>query len=140
MKEIFLDLHRVPLYGWERYKSKTLVDSILRGIEAGDAFPPVPVVQCEDFYSLDMFAYDARFPQSTLFIGGHTRAIAHYIAEKFLRCSLSGISRLVSPPKDFFLIKEIEILNNYGEDHRPLRRLLHDGAIHKIACDSRYRS
>ncbi len=140
MKEIYLDLQEVDLYGWERYKSQTLVDSLLRGIAMGDVFPPVPVVQNDGFYSLDSFAHDARFSQSDIREGGHTRAIAHYLARKSLRCVLTGVSQLPSPPEGFFLIREISVTDSYGEGNKFFGKIdLRSGAIHKMACDTRYR-
>ena len=35
----FLDLGKVELYGWETAKNIMLIDSMVRGIEAGDDFP-----------------------------------------------------------------------------------------------------
>ena len=41
---VYLDLNSVDLFGWERKKSDLVIDSIVRGIEAGDEFPAVPVM------------------------------------------------------------------------------------------------
>ena len=42
-KLISLDLNHQTLFGWELEKSDLVIDSIIRGIEAGDKFQPVPV-------------------------------------------------------------------------------------------------
>ena len=140
MTELFLDLHEVEIYGWEEYKSKTLVDSILRGIASGDSFPPVAVIQYSGFYALDFWTYDDRFSQSDRRDGGHTRSIAHYLSHKPLRCLLTGVTNLSSPPKYSLFIKDIIVTDSYGEENGLFGKVdLKYAALRKMACDSRYR-
>ena len=40
---IFINWDIHTLFGWENEKSDLVIDAIIRGIEAGDNFPPVPV-------------------------------------------------------------------------------------------------
>jgi len=79
-KEVFLDLNKVRLYGYESGKSDKVIDAVVRGIEQGDVFPPVIVCQVtEDEYLILR-------PD-----GGHNRAVGHYIANKPLRCIVRDI-------------------------------------------------
>ena len=40
-EEIYLDLNKVELYGWEKYKSDKVIDYLISRIEACDEFPAV---------------------------------------------------------------------------------------------------
>lgn len=67
------------LFGWEKDKSELIVDAIIRGIEAGDRFPPVPVFREEmNRFFLSRHNHD----------GGHNRAVGHYIMDQPLKCRL----------------------------------------------------
>ncbi len=137
MEELFLDLHKVELYGWEKYKSKNLVYSLLEGIEQGDNFPPVSVVSARDFYYLDQLIFDRRFSQGKVLDGGHTRAYAHYILKKPLRCSITRVSENIFPPNRYFPIRDIIIADKCGKNGCFID--LNKQALQKMACDSGYR-
>ena len=42
---IKIDLHKSELFGFEREKSRLVVMSIMKGIQEGDEFPPVPIMK-----------------------------------------------------------------------------------------------
>jgi hypothetical protein len=73
-KETYLDLDRVIIFGRENYKSDLVIDSIIKGIEAGDEFPAVQVRERTDgnYEILD----------------GHRRVVAFYIAHKPLKVTI----------------------------------------------------
>jgi len=83
---VYLDLSKVELWGWEHEKSDKVIDSIVRGIELGDDFPVVYVEQIDEAtYQLTTM----RDPDDpTINIGGHTRAVGHFIAGKRLKCEI----------------------------------------------------
>ena len=88
---VWLNLEFVTLYGFERYKSARRIESIIKGIEAGDDFPPVFVERFpKNEYGIVRFVdeYD-----NTNY-GGHNRAVAHYIEGKPLKCIVLGNSFL----------------------------------------------
>jgi len=85
MIEFYLDWNKHQLFVWEKVKSDRVIDAIVRGIEAGDKFPPVYVHRVKD--------------RETLFVlsgahghGGHNRAVGHYIAGQPLTCILEETS------------------------------------------------
>jgi len=84
-KEINLDLNKVELRVFEREVYDVIVDNMIKDIEVGNEFPPVPVYRIgENCYCLTPGLRDERgFVE-----GGHHRAVAHYIANKPLRCRL----------------------------------------------------
>lgn len=105
MDEItFLDLGKIELYGWETMKSDRMVDALVRGIEAGDDFPPVRVNKISDTVYWLALNHD----------GGHRRAAAHYIAGKPLKVVIeplpSGLG--ISHP---YPIKEIVLIDDRGQ-------------------------
>jgi len=100
----YLDWNIHRLFGYENYKSDKVIDSIIRGIEAGDDFPAVQIHQDvgikNKFYISPIIIHPDMFAD-----GGHFRALGHYIANKPLKCELLS--------KPFPRIKEslIEIYN-----------------------------
>jgi len=70
---ILLDLNKVKLLGYECGWDKC-IDSVIKGIQSNDVFPPVNVLRLDDGSYLLV-------PPD----GGHTRAIGHYITNKPLR-------------------------------------------------------
>jgi hypothetical protein len=75
--DVFLDLNKVELYGYESRKSDKVIEAIIRGISSGDTFPAVNVCEVE--------------PGKFLLLrpeGGHQRACGHYIENKPLRCNV----------------------------------------------------
>jgi len=79
----YLNLNQVQLFGFESKKSDKIIDSMVRGIEAGDEFPAVPVKQFDDIsFTLSRFPAEEH---AYITDGGHNRAIAHYIANKPLK-------------------------------------------------------
>ncbi len=82
-KEIELNLREIDLRGWETHVSDLLVDSYVKGIEMRDVFPSVPVVQIsQNLYDLYRGCID---PNN---LGGHHRAVAHFIANRPLKCEV----------------------------------------------------
>ncbi len=82
---LYLDLRKVNVYGFQESFYDLKVEAILRGIEAGDDFPPVIVKQRNEFeYELVSF-WDYEDEDN---YGGHHRAVAHYIANTPLKCQL----------------------------------------------------
>ena len=88
---IFLDLDAVKPFGWEGQKSDLVIDSIIRGINAGDNFPAVYIEKIDDEnYQLTPDYYKERSCLDP--DGGHNRAVGHYIAGRPLKCFLVGNS------------------------------------------------
>ena len=76
-KEVFLDLNKEKLYGYETTKSDKVINAIIKGIFFGDMFPAVDVCEVE--------------PGKYLLLrpeGGHERAVGHYIENQPLRCNV----------------------------------------------------
>lgn len=102
---IYLDLNRVNLWCFERYKEAYTVDSMVRGIELGDDFPPVLVYRIDDWnYELT----NTQVGENNL--GGHYRAIAHYIANQKLKCMITSSKPEVQVK---YLVKDIILYDNY---------------------------
>ena len=82
---IFINWDIHTLFGWENEKSDLVIDAIIRGIEAGDNFPPVPVHKKGDsvFYLSPLRETPDGLPDA-----GHYRAIGHYITNTPLKCEL----------------------------------------------------
>ena len=81
----YLDLNQVTLLGFERQNLFSKVEKMVQAIEAGDNnFPPVPVKR------FDYFTYALTHEPDKIgnADGGHHRAVAHYIANKPLKCRL----------------------------------------------------
>ena len=73
------------MYGWEKYKSDKVIDYLISRIEACDEFPAVCVEKIEDdVYYLSRSMYNGL--DTSNLNGGHHRAVAHYIANKPLKC------------------------------------------------------
>ncbi len=72
---IYLDLGRVELSGWETFKNAMLIDSLVKGIEMGDEFPPAHVNKFDETHYRLAVSRD----------GGHKRAAAHYVTGKPLK-------------------------------------------------------
>jgi hypothetical protein len=80
-----INLSSECLFGWETKQYDRIVASICRGIELGDEFPPVGVYCVNPcVYELSGTRIKYRTPQGVLLtdIGGHHRAVAHYIMGK----------------------------------------------------------
>lgn len=117
---IHLNLEQIMLYGYQSSVSDLKVDAIIRGIEAGDIFPPVFVRRRNDHeYELGLFEdLDDRENY-----GGHHRAVAHYLMDAPLRCQVreetaaewEEYDLLVVPTLKFVRIKDILIAKDRGE-------------------------
>ncbi len=81
----FLDLDSVVLLGFQKLVSDLEIDSLIKGINAGDGFEPVVVerVGRTTYRIASVHDYSAGGVH-----GGHHRAIAHYIESKPLKCRL----------------------------------------------------
>ncbi len=75
-EESYLDLNEVIVFGREEYKSDLVIDSIVRGIEAGDDFPAVQVRELAD--------------RNYEILDGHRRVVGHYIAGQPLKVTIIG--------------------------------------------------
>jgi hypothetical protein len=82
---VFLDLSKVNLFGWEGRIGKQKLESIIKGIEAGDNLPAVPVIKINDATYQLTELHDERGK-----IGGHTRSYAHYSLKKPMKCEIKG--------------------------------------------------
>ena len=88
---IWLDLDKVELYGFEKFKHVKVIANMVREIEAEADFPPVYVAKLENKkYALSGY-YDEveRTLRGDDNYGGHHRALAHWIAGKPLKCQLT---------------------------------------------------
>lgn len=96
-EEVFLDLEKVTLIGFERYKSDRVVNYYVTRIEAGDEFPAVKVYKINDTtYQLTTLPKEGYPDDGYDMDGGHLRAVAHYLAGKPLRCTIEGTRPEVS--------------------------------------------
>lgn len=90
-EEVFLDLEKVTLIGFERHKSDRVVGHYVGRIEAGDEFPAVKVYKIDDStYQLTTLPKEGYPDDGYDMDGGHLRAVAHYLAGKPLRCTVVG--------------------------------------------------
>jgi hypothetical protein len=115
----YLDWKTQKLFGWENHKSDEVIDSIIRGIEAGDDFPAVDVYKDEknpDVFYISPFREIFEKPTD----GGHNRAIGHYIADKPLKCRLyvEGSFAFDCPVFTHIEIPDIFIVDDTGEYDR----------------------
>ena len=108
---LYLDLDKITLYGFETEKSDLVIDSIIRGIEAGDEFPPVPVLEIDGDYFLHPYLRICQAGWMPL-DGGHNRAVGHYIAGKPLKCM---VTKGVIKPSDRIPISEIVLKDDDGK-------------------------
>ncbi len=80
-REVFLDLVRDNLYGWETPQSKQRVDKYLEALKDGAMFPAVAAYEVDnDFYLTPTIELPNGLPD-----GGHHRAIAHFLGGVPLR-------------------------------------------------------
>ena len=109
MVEVYLDLHEVDLYGWEKRKSAEKIKEMLEGIANGSVFPAVPVF--ETTFGVLLLDPKVKF-QNGFLDGGHHRAVAHYIAQVPLRCDINPAKTEYNmrwPKGRFIPIAEIRI-------------------------------
>jgi hypothetical protein len=116
VKSIVLDLSSVELSGWESSKNSIIVAAMIEGICLGCKFPPVDIVSSEKGYCLNYGSEDSLYDVKNY--GGHHRAIAHYIANSPLECTIlpSHRSQKAVLP-DFFSIGEIILDDSFGWKH-----------------------
>jgi len=82
---VFLDLNKVTLLGFERKNLFSKVEKMVAAIESGDEnFPAVPVKRLDN----STYALTHQPSREGCADGGHHRAIAHYIANHPLKCTL----------------------------------------------------
>ena len=81
--ELFLNLNKVTLIGYE-YVTDQCIDSIIKGIENDDVFPPAKVLRLDDGSYLLV-------PPD----GGHNRAVGHYIMNKPLRVIVVELDEII---------------------------------------------
>lgn len=88
--KIRIDLSKVDLYGWELSKSKWKVENLVQKINEGIELPPVSAYFIdENTYQLtrDFITNENRIKIKD---GGHSRALAHYKANKPLELVVIG--------------------------------------------------
>lgn len=103
IREVFLDLNKVKLFGTENKKSDRVIEAVSKGIEMGDIFPPVPVCQVgDDEFELLESNYG----------GGHHRAIGHYIVGKPLWCIVIDTCNKFENGRKRTFIGDIELVND----------------------------
>lgn len=105
---VYLNLNSITLWGWERRKSLSSIEKMIRSIYAGIDFPAVPIKKLNnDEYSLVIY-----WPDVEEIDGGHHRAIAHYKSNVPLKCELVDWGSPVilgGNVRDKLDIKEIEL-------------------------------
>lgn len=89
--DTIIDLSKVELFGWEKCLSGEKINIFVADIALEDSFPPVPVVEFEDHFSLAYWAIRMGSDGFSLPDGGHHRSRAHYIAETPLRVVVLGL-------------------------------------------------
>ena len=94
-----MDLNSATLYGQEPRKNAFVIDSLVKGIEAGDSFPPVPI----ELVGLQEYR---------IIWQGHHRAVAHYIAGVPLVCELDA-RRVYRYTGKEMRIGDIELIENF---------------------------
>jgi hypothetical protein len=84
---VYLDLNKVRLLGFEREVLSSKIEEMVQSIEVGDNdFPPVPVKRFDNTnYALTHQPVKGQRGKAD---GGHHRAVAHYIANRPLKCRL----------------------------------------------------
>lgn len=124
---IYLDLEKVTLYGWEEENSIQTVDAIIRGIEAGDDFPAVPVYKIDEHeYWLDPnYLTEKGDAFNPLTDGGHSRACGHYIEGKPLKCKLMHDIMPYFMRSNMIPIQRI-ILDDNPEDYKVRKKIFPD--------------
>ena len=110
-KTINLDIEKTILYGTRSYVNGYIVDSIVKGIEAGDSFPPIFVSKNSDgSYNIGLLCDKL----DTSNYGGHHRAIAHMRAKKNLKCLLQKKSQdRKTQIKDISIVRTPEAYASY---------------------------
>lgn len=122
MMEVYLNLSKVDLFGWEEAKSDRVIDSIIEGIQQSDTFPAV------DIYEISPNEYEiAKIPKTGIIDGGHHRALGHFIANTPLRCRILGKTAKRTQPiniRDIVLVDDEDIIDGLFYDsirHIPIR-------------------
>ncbi|MDP3882273.1 MAG: hypothetical protein Q8Q31_05340 [Nanoarchaeota archaeon] len=111
-KIFYLDWRIQRLFGWETEKSDLVVDAIIRGIEARDDFPPVPVhYDRENIFYISPLRENAHNSQPA---GGHNRAVGHFIAHVSLKCELLN-GPPIWPDEMCIEIPDIRIVDDRGQ-------------------------
>ena len=115
---IELDLNKVELFGWEPSNSDKSIAAMIKGILAGDEIPRVPIHrQTENVYFLSPLWETKDGLQDA----GHTRAVAHYIENRILKCVLLD-GGPCNPPDTDVNIKDIEIVDDTGQYEERIKR------------------
>ena len=88
---VFLDLHKVDLYGWEVRKPEKKIDNIIRGINEGVDFEPIEIYKINDnTYQLNREFILNENAYAKIKTGGHSRSNAHAKTNTLLKCMLKG--------------------------------------------------
>ena len=139
---IYLNLEQITLYGFQKMVTDLKVDAIIRGIEAGDVFPPILVrKRTGGEYELGVF----RDSEDWENYGGHHRAVAHYIEGVPLRCKVwewrsdadcEEYNELIVPTLRFIKIEDIILKEDKGE-YRIARGMYKNGLKLALTKDER---
>ncbi len=111
MNSVYLDLHAVDLYGWEKYKFFDKVDSFMRALDAGEIFSPLFVRKIRNRgYTLDKIPRDPQDKERA--DGGHHRALAHYFSHRPLLAIITDETPFI--PSYSYLIKDLGVVDLSG--------------------------
>jgi hypothetical protein len=90
----YLDWDSYKLFGWEPNKLGIYIASLVKGVDAGDEFPPVEVMVDEHCPKVVYLAGKSRLAHLDGTVdGGHKRGLAHRIAGKLLKCRAIPFNR-----------------------------------------------
>ena len=111
-EQFYLHRDRHSLFGWEWKKSKQSVEAVVRGIRAGDKFPPVFVYKIDDCTFSIVGEYYVNTTDGERKDGGHTRSIGHNIMNAPLFCEIKTNRPEVMPgyPDPYGTIKIPDIV------------------------------
>jgi hypothetical protein len=94
--EIYLDLNKDKLLGWEYSCDSLLIGAMIEGLKLGHDFPAVDVVKRDNSYEI---VYGWSRKEIFWNGGGHHRAISHYILDIPLKVNLMEDHREKVPSK-----------------------------------------
>jgi len=112
-----IDLGKVRIYCFERFRNAFVVANMIRGIENGDIFPPVPILgDVQGEYQLINGCTSRREnPKYLTREGGHHRTLAHYKTNKPLTVEVFSLDELNALNDGHF--------SRFGPSNIPLEQL-----------------
>lgn len=106
----YLDLNVVELYCFQDTLETHSIDAIMRGIELGDDIPPVHVIKV----SAGQYELTLNGTNDDENVGGHHRAVAHYLANEPLPAIIESDHGLFCIHCRYF-VGEITFYDNFNE-------------------------